>query len=43
MFLLPVPAVAQGPSVVEVAAGQGRHGPAISQLRRVRVYAPEEA
>ena len=26
----------------QVAAGQGRHGPAVPQLRRSRVYGPEE-
>ena len=37
------PTVAQRLSVRQVAAGQGRHGPAIPQLRRSRVYGPEEA
>ena len=37
------PTVAQRLSVRQVAAGQGRHGPAVPQLRRSRVYGPEEA
>ena len=39
------PTVAQRLSVRQVAAGQGRHGPAVPQLRRSRVYGvygPEE-
>ena len=36
------PTVAQRLSVRQVAAGQGRHGPAVPQLRRSRVDSPEE-
>ena len=37
------PAVAQGLLVSNVAAGQGRHGPAVPQLRWCRVDRPKEA
>ena len=36
------PTVAQRLSVRQVAAGQGRHGPAVPQLRRSWVYGPED-
>ena len=42
-MILHGPAVAQGVSVSQVPAGQGRHCPAISQLRRVWVDVPEQA
>ena len=35
------PAVSRRLSVPKVAAGQGRHGPAVSQLPRLWVYGPE--
>ena len=35
------PAVARRLSVPQVSAGQGRHGPAVSQLPRLWVYGPE--